>query len=234
MSHRDRPRLNLVFDADDTLWDSNLHFLEAQAAFLEVLSRAGHTDQARIHASLRTHELAIIAETGYGRAPYVRALHRVVEEILHPDLHHLARREVQSIGDALMERHCELLPDVAATLEYLAPRHRLLLFTKGQPIEQLRKLERSGLRRFFSRVGIPLEKDTAAYMRLLAQAALDPLNTVMIGNSPRSDINPAIRAGLRAAIYIPHSQTWEMEHDELDEDNRILILPTFQHLGEMF
>ncbi len=226
--------MNLIFDADDTLWDSNLHFLEAQAAFLKILSQAGHADETRIHACIRTHELAIIAEAGYGRAPYVRALHRVVEEILDPELHHLARREVELIGDALMERHCELLPNVAATLEYLAPRHRLLLFTKGQPVEQLRKLERSGLRRFFSRIGIPLEKDMAAYKRLLAQAALDPLNTVMIGNSPRSDINPAIRAGLRAAIYIPHPQTWEMEHEELDEDERIVTLPAFQHLREMF
>jgi putative hydrolase of the HAD superfamily len=234
MSQNGRPRLNLIFDADDTLWDSNLHFLEAQAAFLKMLSRAGHTDQARIHASIRTHELAIIAEIGYGRRPYVMALHRVVEEILHPEVHSVARAEVEEIGDALMERHCEVLPGVAATLEYLAPRHRLLLFTKGQPAEQMWKLERSGLRGFFSRIGIPLEKDTAAYTRLLAQAALDPQYTVMIGNSPRSDINPALRAGFRAAVYIPHPQTWEMEHEELADDERIIVLPAFQHLREMF
>lgn len=231
-AHADR--LNLIFDADDTLWESNPHFLEAQAAFLEVLSRAGHVDEARILAALRLHELAIIAEVGYGRRPYLLALHRIAADIVGPDRVALVRREIEGIGAALLERHCELLPGVAETLAELAKCHRLIMFSKGQPNEQLRKLERSGLRRFFTRVGIPLEKDVEAYRRLLAQAALNPARTVMIGNSPRSDINPAIRAGFRAAVYVPYPHTWDLEHEALIADSRVITITAFPDLGEMF
>jgi putative hydrolase of the HAD superfamily len=225
---------NLVFDADDTLWDSNIHFHEAQAAFLELLRDAGVDDHAGIHAAIRTHELAIIQEIGYGRRPYLMALHRVVEQLVEPDRHTALRPAVEEIGHALINRHCELLPGVEATLAELAGRHQLLLFTKGQPAEQIGKLKRSGLSGFFSRVGVPLEKDPAAYQRLIAQAGLDPARTVMIGNSPRSDINPAIRAGLRAAVYIPHPQTWELEHEELLADDRVLVISRFPQLRQLF
>ncbi len=225
---------NLVFDADDTLWDSNVHFHEAQAAFLAVLRDAGVDDHAGIHAAIRTHELAIIQEIGYGRRPYLMALHRVVEQLVEPTRHTALRPAVDEIGHALLNRHCELLPGVEATLAELAARHRLLLFTKGQPVEQIGKLKRSGLSGFFSRIGVPLEKDPAAYLRLVAQAGLDPLRTVMIGNSPKSDINPAIRAGLRAAVYIPHPQTWELEHEELLPDDRVLVISSFPQLRQLF
>jgi putative hydrolase of the HAD superfamily len=225
---------NLIFDADDTLWDSNIHFLEAQAAFLEALREAGLDDAERIRAAIRTHELSIIEEIGYGRRPYVAALRRVVEELIEPELHLRVHPQVEQIGATLLARHCELLPGVAATLAELAGRHRLILFTKGQPGEQLSKLERSRLRGFFSRIGVPREKDPAAYQRLVAQANLEPARTVMIGNSPRSDINPAVRAGLRAAVYIPHAQTWELEYEELAVDAHILTIPSFPHLTELF
>ncbi len=225
---------NLIFDADDTLWDSNVHFLEAQAAFITTLERVGLDDRARIHAVLRTHELSIIEEVGYGRRPYVMALHRVVDTLVQRDRHDEVRPLVEAIGANLLDRHCELLPGVRETLSELASRHRLLLFTKGQPAEQMYKLERSGLRDFFTRVGIPLEKDAAAYRRLMAQAELDPARTVMIGNSPRSDINPAIQAGLRAAVYVPHPQTWELEHAELLPDKRIVELASFPQLRQLF
>ncbi|HLW69591.1 MAG TPA: HAD family hydrolase [Candidatus Binataceae bacterium] len=225
---------NLIFDADDTLWDSNVHFLEAQSAFFMALREAGLDDATRIYAAIRSHELSIIEEIGYGRRPYVMALRRVAEELIEPELHLRVQPLVEKIGAALLERHCELMPGVAATLAELASRHRLILFTKGQPDEQMAKLERSRLRGFFSRVGVPREKDAAAYERLVAQANLDPARTVMIGNSPRSDINPAIRAGLRAAVYIPHAQTWDLEQEELAADARILTVPSFPHLTELF
>jgi len=230
----DGKRLNLVFDADDTLWDSNVHFLEAQAAFIATLERVGLDDHASIHTSIRTHELAIIEEVGYGRRPYVMALHRVVDAIVHRDQHAEVRPIVEAIGASLLDRHCEVLPGVRETLPELASRHRLFLFTKGQPAEQMHKLERSGLRDFFARVGVPLEKDIAAYRRLLAQAELDPAHTVMIGNSPRSDINPAIQAGFRTAVYVPHLYTWDLEHEELLPDDRIVVLASFPQLCQLF
>jgi putative hydrolase of the HAD superfamily len=227
--------LNLIFDADDTLWDSNIHFLEAEATFLEILSASGVADEATIRAAIRRHELDIIAELGYGRRPYVMALHRVVHELVPLHNHNTVAIEVEGIGTKLLSRHCELLPGVESTLRELARRHRLLLFSKGQPTEQIAKLERVGLRTLFSRVGIPLEKDVNAYSLLLAQAEIDRERTFMIGNSPRSDINPALRAGLRGAVFIPHPYTWELECEELEAAaERVVTITTFSQLLELF
>jgi putative hydrolase of the HAD superfamily len=99
----------------------------------------------------------------------------------------------------------------------------------------MRKLERSGLAPHFSRVETPREKDPDSYRRLVVEVGLDRERTFMIGNSPRSDINPALRAGLRAAIYIPYQHTWELEDEELDSaDPRIVELPTFRALLHVF
>jgi putative hydrolase of the HAD superfamily len=226
--------LNLIFDADDTLWDSNIHFLEAEAAFVDLLANAGIKDLREIRAAMRRHEVKIIESHGYGRRPYVIALHRVAAEIAPPHHHDDLRTEVERIGEQLIDRHCELLPGVASTLGELSGRHRLLLFTKGDPREQLRKLDRSGLRPLFSRVGVPVEKDPGTYRLLIAQADLDPERTFMIGNSPRSDINPALKAGLRA-VFIAHPHTWELEHEEIDHANaRVTVLNAFPHLLQLF
>ena len=228
--------LNLVFDADDTLWDSNIHFLEAFEAFVEAIDALGLAiDRASIHAIVREAELELIRSHGYGRRPYMMALERAILRLAPAPEQESLRREVERIGTTLLERHCELLPGVAETVPELASRHRLILFTKGQRDEQLRKLDRSGLAHHFSRVETPREKDPDSYRRLIIDAELDRERTFMIGNSPRSDINPAVRAGLRGAIYLPHQHTWDMEHDDLDAgDPRIVELPSFRTLLRVF
>src|ERR1700730_761436 len=102
-------RMNLIFDADDTLWDSNIHFLEAEATFLEILRVCG-ISHLEIRAAIRRHELDIIAEMGYGRRPYVLALHRVVRQLLPAHHHDALAIEVERIGTKLLGRYCELLP----------------------------------------------------------------------------------------------------------------------------
>jgi putative hydrolase of the HAD superfamily len=226
--------LSLVFDADDTLWDSNIHFLEAFDSFAAAVGNAGlGLSRVEIQAAVRRAEIELIKTHGYGRRPYMIALHQAATE-LAPDGHENLRAEIELIGAHLIERECALLPDVEPTLQELAQRHRLLMFTKGQRDEQLRKLERSGLGPLFDRVETPREKDVDAYRRLLRDADLDPSLTYMIGNSPRSDINPAVAAGLRA-VFIPHPHTWELEHEEINEaGDRIIELTSFRCLVEVF
>ena len=228
--------LNLAIDADDTLWDSNIHFLHAFEAFVEAIAALGiDTHRDSIKAVVREAELELIQSHGYGRRPYVIALERAVEQLAPEPHQEPLRREVERIGTELIERHCELLPGVEETVPELARHHRLILFTKGQRDEQMRKLERSGLASCFSRIETPREKNPDSYRRLVVEAGLDRERTFMIGNSPRSDINPALRAGLRAAIYIPHPHTWELEDEELDAaDPRIIELPTFRALLDVF
>ena len=93
--------LNLIFDADDTLWDSNIHFLEAEAAFVESLGRAGMRDGHTIRATMRRHELRIIESHGYGRRPYLIALHRVATELAPSHHHENLRSEIERIGEKL-------------------------------------------------------------------------------------------------------------------------------------
>jgi putative hydrolase of the HAD superfamily len=226
--------LNLIFDADDTLWDSNIHFLEAFDNFAAAVGDADlGLSRVEIHAAVRRAEIRLIKTHGYGRRPYLMALHQAAAE-LAPAGHDGLRDEIERIGAHLLERHCELLPDVEPTLQQLAQRHRLLMFTKGQRDEQLQKLARSGLAPLFDRVETPREKDVDAYRQLVRDADLDPSLTFMIGNSPRSDINPAIAAGLRA-VFIPHPHTWELEHEEINEaGDRIIELSSFRRLVEVF
>ena len=234
MSSSATESLNLIFDADDTLWDSNIHFLEAFDNFAAAVGDAGlGLSRIEIHAAVRRAEIMLIKSHGYGRRPYIRALHQAADE-LAPAGHEGLRDEIERIGAHLLERECALLPDVEPTLQELSQRHRLLMFTKGQRDEQLQKLARSGLAPLFDRVETPREKDIDAYRRLVRDAGLDPSLTFMIGNSPRSDINPAVAAGLRA-VFIPHPHTWELEHEEINEaGDRIIELTTFRRLLEVF
>jgi len=216
------------------LWDSNIHFLEAEAHFVAelVAARAGAIEAVR--AAIRRRELEIIRSHGYGREPFVILMRRVAAELAPHGAREALATAVERIAAHFLERDCALLPDVEPTLSELAARHHLTLFTKGQPREQLRKLERSGLRRHFSHVEVPPEKDEAAYRRLVEAAALDRSRAFMIGNSPRSDINPALRAGLRA-VFIPHPHTWELEHEEVDlADERVTVIAKFRTLREIF
>ncbi|HUA33768.1 MAG TPA: HAD family hydrolase [Candidatus Binataceae bacterium] len=228
-------RLNLIFDADDTLWDSNIHFLEAFDEFAAAVIDAGlPLDRIKIHDAVRKAELELIKSHGYGRRPYILALHRAASDMTQGDDDSGLRDEIERIGANLMERHCELLPGVEPTVKDLAKRHRLMMFTKGQRDEQLRKLDRSKLGHLFDRVETPREKDVEAYQRLVQEANLDCEETFMIGNSPRSDINPAVKAGLRA-VYIPHPHTWDLEHEEIEMvEGRVIEVSTFRRLIELF
>jgi putative hydrolase of the HAD superfamily len=225
--------LNLIFDADDTLWDSNIHFLEAFDSFAVAVENSGlGLSRVNIQDAVRRAEIELIKTLGYGRRPYIMALHHAAQELAPSDA--ALRDEIECIGVCLIERECALLPDVEPTLRELAQRHRLLMFTKGQRDEQLQKLARSGLAPLFDRVETPREKDVDAYLRLVRDAELKASSTYMIGNSPRSDINPAVRAGLHA-VYIPHPHTWELEDEEIAEaDGMIIELPSFRRLVEVF
>lgn len=234
MSATSRAPRHLIFDADDTLWDSNIHFLEAFAEFAAAATRSNPGIREKSAAeAVRRAELKLIKTHGYGRRPYVLALHQAADELAANGRAGALHAAIDEIGERLCTRECPLLPDVAETVEALARRHRLVLFTKGQRDEQLRKLARSGLDKHFSRVDTPREKDVDAYRRLILDAQLHPERAWMIGNSPRSDINPSVRAGLHA-VYIPHPHTWELEEEELDFDDRIVRIGSFRGLLDLF
>ena len=208
------PPQTLLFDADDTLWENNIYFERAIAAFISYLDHRVHTAE-EVRSHLNTCERATIAEHGYGMQSFRRSLITCFEQLTSDPLTEEKHRRIASFAESIAEQEIELLPHVATVLPRLAERHILHLVTKGDLVEQIDKLDRSGLRTYFAEVEVLAEKSVAAYRGLVERHGLDPARTWMIGNSPRSDVNPALAAGLHA-VFIPHDFTWVLEHEVVD------------------
>ncbi len=218
----------LLLDADDTLWENNIYFEQAIASFLSLLDHAPHTPvQVRDRLNIIEHETT--QQHGYGTPSFHRSLLRCYEELSRKPLDAVDRERIHGFARSIAEAEINLLPGVEQELPRLAARHRLLLVTKGDYAEQTDKLRRSGLEKHFTAVEILREKHTAAYRELAERLALSPPSTWMIGNSPRSDVNPALGAGFHAA-YVRYHNTWVLEEEELSTPppgQRLLICNNF-------
>jgi len=215
-------------DADDTLWENNIYFQRAIGEFVQLVAPFA-PDSREIHRVLSQVEREHIPQRGYGSRNFIDALHETCRRFYAGEDGQAYFGAIEQIGKRLLQHPIELLPGVASTLERLRPYHRLLLFTKGDRDEQCDKLERSGLRPFFERVEVVEEKDTAAYAELIRLHGIRPECSAMVGNSPRSDVLPALAAGLWA-IFIPHPHTWEMEEERIEPHERLLVAPAFSEL----
>lgn len=221
--------LHLIFDADDTLWEANVLFERAIEDFIEWVAHPT-LDPTAIRATLHDIEAANSVAHGYGTRVFLRSLHECFEHLLEraPTADDQAR--IVALAEPLLTHKIEPIADVEKTLDTLADRHDLLMLTKGDVTEQQTKIDLSGFGRHFRRIVIVPEKTTEVYVELVAAECLDPARTWMIGNSPKSDIGPALAAGL-GAVFIPNVNTWAMEHDELDESaERLLQLERFADL----
>jgi putative hydrolase of the HAD superfamily len=225
----------LLIDADDTLWENNVYFERAIAAFISYLNHHEYS-AAEVRQALNAQERETILAHGYGLTSFARSLVAVYEKLSsEPVTEHNIKR-VRSFARSIAEQEIELLPDVAETLADLAKQHRLILMTKGDQAEQADKLARSGLAQHFSAVEIVAEKDPATYKQVIARHELTPHSSWMIGNSIKSDINPALAAGLHA-VFLFHKDTWVLEHAALDaapEGQTLLELDSFAKLGLIF
>lgn len=225
----------LLIDADDTLWENNIYFERAIAAFIAYLNHRHHAS-AEVRCVLNECEHATIAAHGYGMASFERSLIDCFTKLSQEPPTEEQCRCIAGFAQSIADQAIELLPGVAETLPLLAKRHRLILVTKGNAREQQKKLDRSGIHMHFAAVEIPPEKHPDAYREILARHALTPAATWMIGNSPRSDINPALAAGLHA-VYVYHPNTWVLERDDLAEPRppqQLIQLGSFAALAAHF
>ena len=141
---------------------------------------------------------------------------------------------MEALGRRILDQEIELIPHVESTLATLARRHTLTMFTKGNPEEQRLKVQRSGLEYLVHHVEIVPEKNIAGYLKLLGHLGVEPERAWMIGNSPKSDINPALTVGMNA-VFIPHDHTWRLEHEEVGPGvSRLLRLERFVELLDHF
>jgi putative hydrolase of the HAD superfamily len=226
-------RQHLLIDADDTLWENNVFFERAFDEFVEFLAHSSLTPP-EIRSVLDEIELANIRVHGYGAKNFGRNLRQCYQHLSEREYADADLARVLSFAGRILDHPMELIEGVEETLAYLAPRHDLTLFTKGHPQEQKLKIDRSGLGIYFGHTAIVREKDAAAYAGLAVERRLDESRTWMVGNSPKSDINPALAAGLKA-VYIPHPHTWGLEKEQVPETHeRLVVVESFAKLREYF
>ncbi len=228
-------RQTLLVDADDTLWENNIYFERAIASFISLLDHKEHS-ATQIRDILNACEHETISKRGYGLASFEQSLLRCFEQVSGTAASEAHAAQITGFARSIADQEIELLPGVFETLPLLAARHTIILTTKGNAEEQLHKLERSGIKEHFTAVEVPREKHREAYLEIVGRYQLDPAATWMIGNSPRSDINPALAAGLHA-VYIHHPSTWVLEHDEISRPHPpqlLLEIAGFADLGGHF
>jgi putative hydrolase of the HAD superfamily len=226
---------NLLIDADDTLWENNIYFERAIVNFISFLNHHEYTpDQVR--EVLYEVERESIRQHGYGMTSFAVSLVNCFEQLsvvpLTPALH----ETIRGFAYAIAEHPMEIMPEVAETLPELAQRHRLFCVTKGNVMEQTGKFERSGLKRHFTAIEVVAEKNAPTYKSVVEKYGLRREQTWMIGNSPSSDINPALEAGLHA-VFVPHTNTWMLERGEVRPElgnGQMLQVASFGHLRDLF
>ena len=226
------PRQHLIFDADDTLWENNVVFEGVIADFIAWLDHPGLT-AAEVRAVMDGIEREHAADYGYGTKVFELTLEATVRRLRDGRLTPADEEQIETLMARLRWDRLDIIDGVPETLAELRRRHDLLLLTKGDQEEQVRKIERSGLAELFRRTLVTPEKTEATYRGMVAGERLDPARTWMIGNSPKSDILPAVAAGLRA-VFIAHPHTWHLEVVALPDDARILRVATFRGLLELF
>lgn len=227
------PTLHLIFDADDTLWENNIYFEDAFDKFCNHLSHSS-LSPSQIRVVLDEIETVNAKIHGYGSRNFARNLAQCFAHLAERDVSESDLKAVREFAHKILERPIELIDGVWETLAELSSRHELTLMTKGDPDEQQMKIDRSGLASFFSHSLIVKEKHQRAYRELAQNRDFVIENTWMIGNSPKSDINPALAAGMNA-VYIPHPRTWSLEKEPVpDLHPRLLTIERITELPNHF
>ena len=226
-------RQHLIFDADDTLWENNIYFERAFDEFCEYLGHSTLTPD-EIRDVLDEIEIVNNKIHGYGAVNFGRNLTQCFEKLAGRQVEERDLERVKAMAHRILDHDVLLMPGVAETLPLLAERHELTLFTKGHSDEQNRKIDISGLRPLFAHCEVVKEKNREAYLALAEVRGFDHERTWMIGNSPKSDINPALAAGLRA-VYVPHERTWTLEREEIrDPHGKLRWVQSFHELRAIF
>lgn len=216
------------FDADDTLWHNERFFQLTEARFREML--ADHAAGEVVSSRLLEAERRNLGHYGFGIKGFVLSMIETALDVTGDAASPAIMRQILDAGREMLEHPVETLPEAQETLEALAGRYRLVLITKGDLFDQERKLAASGLGDFFDAVEIVSDKSAATYERIFARHGDGPARAMMVGNSLKSDVLPALAAG-SYGVHVPHDLTWALEHAEAPADE-----PRFrriERLGEV-
>ena len=213
------------FDADDTLWHNERFFRLTQDRFAELL--ADHAERDHLEARLLAAERRNIGQYGFGIKGFVLSMIETAIEVTDEKVPASVIRQLIAAGQEMLQHPIELLPHARAAVEAVADTHRVILVTKGDLLDQERKLAQSGLGELFDGVEIVSDKTAPVYAAIFARHAIRPERAVMVGNSLKSDVVPAIEAG-GWGVYVPHGMTWALEHAEEPADR-----PRYRRLDDL-
>ena len=222
------PITTVGLDADDTLWHNETIFRLTQARFLDLVR--DHADEPTTQARLAEVERRNLRLYGYGIKGFTLSMIETAMELCDGEAPAHIVREILAAGREMIAHPVETLPGVDEALADLAERYRLILITKGDLLDQERKLAASGLGDLFAAIEIVSEKDRGTYDRVFARHGTGPDEAVMAGNSMKSDVLPALEAGAWA-VHIPYAVTWAHELADAPEgDERYGALETISAL----
>ncbi len=223
----DRKLQTIAFDADDTLWHNERFFNLTQERFADLL--ADHVARDHLDARLLEAEKRNIGHYGFGVKGFVLSMIETAVEVTEGRVPGTVIGQILAYGQDMLAHPIELLPHAQDAVEALAPDHHLELITKGDLLHQERKLAQSGLGEMFDRVEIVSDKQPQTYARIFAACPGGPEAAMMVGNSLKSDVNPAIRAG-GWGVFVPQDLAWSLEHDDRLDHPRFREIP---HLGAL-
>jgi putative hydrolase of the HAD superfamily len=202
------------FDADDTLWQNETFYRMTQDRFAALL--ADYTDRDHLSARLLEAERRNLGHYGFGIKGFMLSMIETAIEVTERRVPASVIAEILTAGQEMLAHPIELLPEAEDTVRRLAESHTLVLITKGDLLDQERKLAQSGLGELFDAVEIVSDKRASIYSRAFAAHGDGPDSAMMIGNSMKSDVLPAIEAGAWG-VFVPHGLTWELEHAKAPE-----------------
>ncbi len=206
----------IAFDADDTLWVNETYFREAEQQFARLLS--AYETENKIDQELFKTEIKNLSIYGYGVKGFMLSMVECALEISNYNLSPKLLNDILNIGKEMLEKPIELLEDVEMVLKSLHGKYKLIVATKGDLLDQERKLEKSGLLQYFHHIEVMSDKKEADYQKLIAHLDITPKQLLMVGNSLKSDILPLVTIGA-SAIHVPFHTTWAHEEVSVQEQS---------------
>lgn len=223
------PIETIAFDADDTLWHSEVHFREASAEIINLLTQWQTEDEVdRILNEIEMHNLLLY---GYGVKGYILSMLEGAIAVSDGEIQADQVSRILALGQQMLKAEVELRPGVEACLETLSGKYHMIVITKGDLLDQNDKMQRSGLAEYFSDVEVVSQKTPDVYAAILKRHRLSPENFLMVGNSLPSDIIPILALGGKA-VHIQADTTWAHEMAD-DFDHKQPGFYELTHLGEL-
>jgi putative hydrolase of the HAD superfamily len=206
----------IAFDADDTLWVNEPYFRQTEEQFYELLG--GYSSQHELERELLKIEIENLSLYGYGIKGFILSMIETTLKVTDNNISTAIIGQIIDLGKQMLNQPIELLDGVEDVLKSLKRKYRLVVATKGDLLDQERKLKKSGLSHYFHHIEIMSEKDDANYLKLIKHLDIQPGELMMVGNSLKSDILPVLNIG-GFAVHVPYHITWAHEHIEDSIDN---------------